>query len=242
MVSFLSFYTSTIHLLYRQLGPSVDIQGYLIEKWSGLDLSDFFQQRIFNPLGMVDTGFFIPAEKQSRIVRLHGWSANGTVIAGPNNPVSTTKPKFLAGGGGLSGTILDYWRFTQMILNKGEFNGKRLLKSETIKIIDQNVLEPGIKVLMRPGFGFGMDYAISLDPVAAKTAQPKGSFFWGGAFSTWFWIDPVNDLVVIGLVQNSGMFPKGMSPDDLREMSAEAIYKALGKSARKTWQDENGTM
>ena len=184
---------------------------------------------------MTDTGFFIPTDKQPRVVRLHGWTPNGTVtVAGtPNNPVPTAKPKFLSGSGGLSGTALDYWRFSQMILNRGQLDGRRLLHPETVALVDRNVLEPGVRVLGRPGLGFGLDYAITLDPEVAKTAQPKGSFWWGGAFATWFWIDPVNDLVVIGLVQNSGAAPKGAGPDDLREMSAEAVYKALGKNARR---------
>jgi CubicO group peptidase (beta-lactamase class C family) len=182
---------------------------------------------------MVDTGFFIPADKQSRVVRVHSWSADGTVIIDDDDdPLPTTKPKFLAGSSGLSGTILDYWRFTQMVLNHGEFDGKRLLKPETVQLIGQNVLEPGIKVQRRAGLGFGMDCAVSLDPAAAGTVLPKGSLFWGGAYSTWFWIDPVNDLVTIGMVQNSDVTPKGLSPDDLREMSADAVYKALGENAR----------
>jgi CubicO group peptidase (beta-lactamase class C family) len=212
-------------------GPSVDIQGYLIEKLSGQGLDEFFAERLFEPLGMTDTGFWIPAEKGDRMVRIHKYDDNGKIrAAGPENIFNTAKPKFLAGGGGLVSKIEDYWRFAQMILNRGEFAGRRYLEPETVDLMHQSVLEPGVNVtLYSPetrGLGFGMDFAIVEDPAAAKTSQGVQSFYWGGAFGTWFWIDPVNDMIVVGMIQNTG----GSTPDGaplVRELSARLAYAAM---------------
>jgi CubicO group peptidase (beta-lactamase class C family) len=218
-------------------GPSVDIQGYLVEKFSGQGLDDFFEQRLFKPLGMVDTGFWVDPSKSARVARIHNYSENGTIsAAGKANTFNTSKPKFLAGAGGLTGTIKDYWRFAQMILNGGEFQGKRLLKADTVKLMHTNVLEPGVDVtLYSPntrGLGFGMDFAIVMDPAAAKTSQGVQSFYWGGAFGTWFWIDPIKDMIVIGFIQNNN----GSTPDGapaVREASAKAAYAALQSNVTK---------
>jgi len=182
-------------------GPSVDLQGYVIEKLSGLGLDEFFQQRLFAPLGMKDAGFWVEPSKTDRVARIHRYDANRKLIgAGDTNVFNKSKPKFLAGGGGLTMTIEDYWRFCQMILNGGEYEGKRILKPETVKLMHTNVLEPGVNVtLYSPetrGLGFGMDFAIIQDPVAAKTSQSVESYYWGGFFGSWFWIDPINDLIV----------------------------------------------
>ena len=127
-------------------------------------------------------------------------------------------------------TIEDYWRFCQMILNGGEFKGKRILKPETVQLMHINVLEPGVNVtLYSPetrGLGFGMDFAIIQDAKAAKTSQGVESFYWGGFFGSWFWIDPVNDLIVVGMIQNSD----GTKPDGapgVREASARLAYAAI---------------
>ena len=122
------------------------------------------------------------------------------IITAPNQGDPTRKPVFLSGGGGLLSTTEDYLRFAQMVLNGGEANGKRLIKKSTVELMRTNVLEPGVKVdLYGPtynidGIGFGLDFAIILDPAKAKTPEGKNSFYWGGAFGTWFWIDPTNDL------------------------------------------------
>jgi CubicO group peptidase (beta-lactamase class C family) len=206
-----------------------------VEKLSGKGLDVFFEERLFKPLGMVDTGFWVDPSKAARVSRIHTYNEKGVLtVSGTSNAFSTSKPKFLAGAGGLTSTISDYWKFSQMILNGGEFQGKRLLKPETVKLMHTNVLEPGVDVtLYSPntrGLGFGMDFAIVIDPVAAKTSQGIQSFYWGGAFGTWFWIDPINDLTVIGFIQNSN----GSTPDgapDVREASARLAYAALKGNA-----------
>jgi len=213
-------------------GPSVDIQGYLVEKLSGQGLDEFFEQRLFAPLGMVDTGFWVDASKGDRVSRIHKYDDNGNVrAAGPSNIFNTSKPKFLAGGGGLVSKIEDYWRFTQMILNGGEFEGRRYLRAATVDLMHTSVLEPGVNVtLYSPdtvGLGFGMDFAIVQDPAAAKTAQGIQSFYWGGAFGTWFWIDPINQMIVIGMIQNVAGSQTAAGNPAVREQSAQLAYAAL---------------
>ena len=213
-------------------GPSVDIQGYVIERLSGQGLDAFLQQRLFGPLGMVDTGFWVDPAKSARVSRIHRYEGGKIAAAGEQgNVFNTTRPKFLAGGGGLLGTAQDYWRFAQMILDGGEFGGRRYLKPSTVDLMHANVLAPGVEVtLYSPetvGLGFGLDFAIVKDPAAAKTSQGVESFYWGGAFGTWFWIDPRNQLIVIGLIQNvAGSTPGNGSPL-CRELSARAVYQAM---------------
>lgn len=211
-------------------GPSVNIQGYLVEKMSGQSLDAYFEEHIFAPLGMVDTGFWMPEEKASRVVAIHTYTDG--VITGPaENRVTTTKPAFLAGSGGLMSTAEDYWRFAQAALNGGELNGKRILQSDTVKLMRTNVISPTAKVDLygpsQEGIGFGMDFAIVMDPQKAGTPQGLNTFYWGGAFGTWFWIDPTNDLVFVGMIQNlNGSTPTGGTPA-LRTISPRATYDAL---------------
>jgi len=213
-------------------GPSVDIQGYLVEQLSGQGLDEFFEQRLFAPLGMADTAFWVDASKGDRVSRIHKYDDDGKVrAAGPSNIFNTAKPKFLAGGGGLVSKIEDYWRFTQMIANGGEFEGRRYLKASTVELMHTNVLEPGVNVTLyapdAKGLGFGMDFAIVQDPAAANTSQGVQSFYWGGAFGTWFWIDPVNDMIVIGMIQNVAGSQTAAGNPAVREQSAQLAYAAM---------------
>ena len=213
-------------------GPSVDIQGYLVEQLSGQGLDEFFEQRLFAPLGMADTGFWVDASKGDRVSRIHKYDDDGKVrAAGPSNIFNTAKPKFLAGGGGLVSKIEDYWRFTQMIANGGEFEGRRYLKASTVELMHTNVLEPSVNVTLyapdAKGLGFGMDFAIVQDPAAANTSQGVQSFYWGGAFGTWFWIDPVNDMIVIGMIQNVAGSQTAAGNPAVREQSAQLAYAAM---------------
>jgi CubicO group peptidase (beta-lactamase class C family) len=210
-------------------GPSVDIQGYLVEKLSGQGLDEFFEQRLFAPLGMADTGFWVDASKGDRVSRIHKYDDDGKVrAAGPSNIFNTAKPKFLAGGGGLVSKIEDYWRFAQMILNGGEFEGRRYLKPSTVELMHTNVLEPGVNVtLYSPGcegprLRHGLRHRTG--PGAAKTSQGVQSFYWGGAFGTWFWIDPINDMIVIGMIQNvAGSQTAAGNPPGARAVGAGGL-------------------
>jgi CubicO group peptidase (beta-lactamase class C family) len=179
---------------------------------------------------MVDTGFWAPGEKAARVVAIHTYTDG--VITGPaENKVTSEKPSFLAGSGGLVSTAEDYWRFAQAVLNGGELDGKRVLKADTVKLMRTNVLQPGVKVDLygpsQEGIGFGMDFAIVMDPQKAATPQGLNTFYWGGAFGTWFWIDPTNDLVFVGMIQNlNGSTPTGGTPP-VRVISPKLTYEAL---------------
>jgi CubicO group peptidase (beta-lactamase class C family) len=214
-------------------GPSVDIQGYLVEKLSGQPLDVFLQTKIFEPLGMKDTGFWVDPSKIDRVTSVFMYGPDNRLI-GANAESQRSlgvKPAFLSGSGGLLSTIDDYFRFAQMVLNGGEPNGRRLLKASTVQLMRTNVLAEGVAVDTygppQPGLGFGLDFAIVMDPVAANTPEPRGSFYWGGAFGTWFWLDPINDVVVIGMIQNvNGSSPTGGSPQ-VRALSRKLVYQAL---------------
>jgi len=203
---------------------SVDIQGYLIQKLSGKTFPDFLRDRIFTPLGMKDTGFLVPEAKLSRVATIYGWDqARGALAGQPRDPGISTMPGLPSGGGGLYSTAADYLRFAQMILNGGELNGKRLLTSTSVAMMRTNVLndqtlnsKSGIgPVHLQPGLGFGYDFAVMSDPVALKSPLGKGSFWWWGIAGTWFWIDPTNDLVFIGMIQRRGGAPGAANHEDL---------------------------
>ena len=187
---------------------SVDVQGYLIEKLSGQTLDTFFQERIFGPLGMKDTGFFVSTEKSHRLSRMY-MPTNGTLLRTDNFPDSlggsfTERPAFLAGGHGLTSTASDYMKFAQMHLNKGILNGTRILSEEAIDLMRGNQLPEGITEIGQPypGNAFGLDFAIVEDSKVFQKA-PVGTHWWWGIAGSWFWIDPVNETVFIGMIQNN---------------------------------------
>jgi CubicO group peptidase (beta-lactamase class C family) len=210
-------------------GPSVDIQGYVVEKLSGQPLDVFLRTRVFEPLGMVDTGFWVDRSKAGRASTLFTYDEDGALITAPTQVRGdlTEKPAFLSGSGGLNSTAEDYFRFSQMLLDGGEVDGTRLLKASTVELMYANVLEPGVTIGRTPGLGFGMDFAIVLDPEAAETPEGRNTYYWSGAFGTWFWIDPTNELIVIGMIQNvGGSIPTGDTPP-MRSISPKMVYAAL---------------
>ncbi|MDB5453733.1 MAG: hypothetical protein JWO33_2311 [Caulobacteraceae bacterium] len=212
-------------------GPSVDIQGYVVQKLSGVPLDQFMATRLFTPLGMKDTGFWVDPAKVDRCAAIHVYKDGKVVPQSATNNVRTARPAFISGSGGLSSTAPDYIRFSQMILNGGQFGGRRYLKPETVKLMHTNVLNPGVNVtLYSPetrGLGFGVDFAIVQDQAANKTSQALNSFYWGGAFGTWFWIDPDHDMIVIGMIQNLNGSTPGAGTPPTREISAKAVAEAL---------------
>ena len=216
-----------------QYGPSVDIQGYLVEKFSGQPLDLFLRTRIFEPLGMKDTGFWMDASKAERITQIFTYDAQKRLIAAPATVNATLKPMFLSGGGGLLSTTEDYFKFAQMVLNGGQANGKRFLKASTVELMRTNVLAEGVMVgsstASQPGIGFGLDFAIVMDPASAQTPTGNNTFYWNGAFGTWFWIDPTNDLVVVGMIQNvaGGAPPPSGNTPQVRSLSRQLVYQAL---------------
>ncbi|MDZ4370618.1 MAG: serine hydrolase domain-containing protein [Phenylobacterium sp.] len=212
-------------------GPVVNIQGYLIEKMSGMDLADYFQKHLFDPLKMPDIQFWVDPGKTARVARIHNYDAGGKIAPSARSPIQTTKPAFLSGSGGLYATAPDYYRFCQALLQGGELDGARILKPETVRLMRQSVLRPGVGVDLygpvQKGVGFGMDFAVHEDPTISGLPQGKDTYWWGGAFGTWFWIDPTNDIVFIGMIQNvNGSIPGAGTPA-VRDISPTAVYAAL---------------
>lgn len=206
---------------------SVDVQGYLVEVLSGQPFDEFLQERIFDPLGMTDSSFWVPAEKVDRFAQVYGYGEDRSLVAGEGfgggDPADSPylKPTtFFSGGGGLVASTMDYMRFCQMLLNGGELDGARILSPLTIDLMHRNQL-PRELGEMSPGTSFGLDFAVIDDPVAADGIS-KGEYYWGGAAGTWFWIDPVEDLVFVGMIQQFGQ-----GRPDVRSLSRRLTYQAI---------------
>jgi len=216
---------------------AVDIQGYIIEKLTGQKLGQFMAEKIWKPLGMNDTGFKTPDGAASRLAKLYVGFAGTLVEMNPDvTPLVqdfTKTPPLESGGGGAVGTIDDYARFCQMILNKGEYNGVRILKPESVALMEQNHIEPTVTgvnggpqiPIGGSAIGFGLDFAVVLDPAKANMPVGAGTIWWGGLAGTWFWIDPKNDLFFIGMIQKFGASMDG--DKTLAGASQSLVYSAL---------------
>ncbi len=211
----------------------VDIQGHIVEKLSGKTLGQFMRERIFEPLGMKDTGFHVPKDKVSRVATIYQGGANGLTPT-PHDPGLSVEPTLPQGGGGLYSTAGDYLRFAQMLANGGVLDGKRLLAPSSIELMRTNVLSdevlsskkfglPGF-YRQQPGTGFGYDFFIVQDPLRVGSTIGQGSYLWYGIAGTWFWIDPTNDLIFISMIQRRGTVPGSPSTE---ELSHALVYQAL---------------
>jgi CubicO group peptidase (beta-lactamase class C family) len=180
-------------------GLNVDLLGYLVEIWSGLSLDAFFKQRIFTPLGMNDTYFNVPREKANRLVNLYSEDSLGHLIKQTGKVLALDinfpleQKKYFSGGGGLSSTAYDYAVFLQMLLNGGEYNGKRLLSRNTVRMMTMNQIGD----IDFGGDKFGLGFAIVTDKSSGRFPSQAGTFSWGGAFSTSYWADPKEKMIVI---------------------------------------------
>jgi len=213
---------------------SMDIQGYIVEKLSGQSLPNFMRDHIFTPLGMKDAAFYVPADKRARFAAGYQ-EEKGELVAEPTaNDIPTDyaeQPTAPSGGGGLVSTPEDYYRFAQMLLNRGQLDGARILAPATVKLMTSNHLPNELlnghfgigQHIMRPGFGYGYDCAVVFDPPEANLPDGNGTFFWDGAAGTMFWVDPTNDLVFVGMIQRRS------SPDNhaLLYRTHELVYQAL---------------
>jgi CubicO group peptidase (beta-lactamase class C family) len=211
---------------------SMDIQGYIVEKLSGQSLPDFEQQHIFGPLGMRDTGFFVPKEKRGRFATLYREGQKGELVSGPTEGGEPKdygeQPTMPSGGGGMVSTAEDYLRITQMLLNDGELDGARILAPATVHLMTSNHLVPSLMtgedpLNPRPGLGWGYDCAVFTDPAQADVVVGKGTFFWLGAADTWFWVDPKNDVIFTGMTQRM----LGPGWPDVEALSQATVYQAL---------------
>ncbi|QDA61143.1 serine hydrolase domain-containing protein [Hymenobacter jejuensis] len=179
-------------------GLSVDVLGYLIEVLSGQPLDQFLRTRLFEPLAMRDTYFYLPANKQPRLAALYTQdAAKNTIKTGPRDGMIPDYPKeagtYFSGGAGLSSTIDDYAIFLQMMLNEGQYKGRRLLKPATVRLMTQNQIGDVNQGLNK----FGLGFSIVTPQGAAKSGLSEGSFEWGGIFGTTYWVDPKEKIVAL---------------------------------------------
>ena len=184
-----------------QYGSSTDFVAILVEKMSGMTIDEFVRTRIFQPLGMRDTFYNVPREKASKVAAIYRPDKAGkiTLLRKPEYHEPTT---YFPGVGGLNGTAADYFRFSQTLLNGGEYNGQRLLGRMTVNMMITNQIGSGKPVYIRgDGYGFGLGFAVLTDPSKAPDALSVGTFTWGGANGTLFWIDPQEDLIGIMMIQ-----------------------------------------
>lgn len=187
---------------------SVDVQGYMVERVSGMRFGEFLETRIFQPLGMVDTGFSVKPENAARLSRQYAPNDDGTLRRTDNRPGLAnfdflSPPKFESGGGGLTSTAADYMRFVQMHLGGGELNGVRILSEAAVAQMRANQLPEAVANIgqLYPGNVFGLDFAIVENSDSYQGAS-EGTHWWWGIAGSWFWIDPVENIGFIGMIQN----------------------------------------
>lgn len=186
-------------------GQSLDLLAYLVEVWSGKSYDVFLRERIFEPLGMSDTAYFVAPDKAGRVAKTYSLNDAGVVTAVERQGDPSTKPTYFPGGSGLFSTASDYLRFCQMLVNGGELDGKRLLSETTVDFMLRNHLPreiiPPDGPNGRKGYGFGIGGAVLMDPAASEVLSAEGEFSWGGAAGTYFWVDRKNELAAVWLVQ-----------------------------------------
>jgi CubicO group peptidase (beta-lactamase class C family) len=221
--------------VHWRYSAAADIQGYIIERISGLPLGEFMQQRLFGPLRMKDTGFYVPAFKKDRFAALKAYDATTKSLVAPSGTLVfdySRPPGAASGGAGLVSTASDYLRFSQMLLNGGELDGVRILAPATVRLLASNQLAGDIRAKEHESFsehtgmGFGVDVAVVLDSAKAGTLRAEGSYDWGGAAGTWFWIDPRNDLIFIGMIQVMNRW-KDPQLKDIDTDTSALVYSAL---------------
>ncbi|MEI8646954.1 serine hydrolase [Paraglaciecola sp. Hal342] len=182
-----------------------DIIGILVERLSGQTLGAYFEQHIFEPLEMDDTGFYVPEDKQDRLAQIYVINQQGQTVPMENEPLGDylSAPEIESGGGGLVSTIEDYYIFTQMLLNGGEYQGKRILGRKTVEYMRTNHL-PTSLIPFEPtstGEGYGLAMSVTVDEQGANTMGSAGDYGWAGAASTYFRIDPKEQMIVISMTQ-----------------------------------------
>jgi CubicO group peptidase (beta-lactamase class C family) len=227
---------------------STDVIGYLIGKISGMPFEQFLKERIFDPLRMVDTDFFVPAEKAHRFAACYNADPGGmmsfhaaekkgglTLQDDPTTSSFLTKPSFISGGGGLCSTATDYLTFCRALLNGGELGGVRLIGPKTLALMTTNHLPGGadLPALSRSmfaeatynGIGFGLGFSVTMDPAQTLIPGSAGEYAWGGAATTSFWIDPAEELIAIFMTQ---VMPSSAYP--VRRELRTMVYAAITDS------------
>jgi CubicO group peptidase (beta-lactamase class C family) len=227
---------------------STDVIGYLIGKISGMPFEQFLKERIFDPLAMADTDFFVPADKAHRFAACYNADPGGmmsfhaaekkgglTLQDDPTTSSFLAKPSFISGGGGLCSTAADYLTFCRALLNGGELGGVRLIGPKTLKLMTTNHLPGGrdLPEMSRSmfaeatynGIGFGLGFSITMDPAKTLIPGSPGEYAWGGAATTSFWIDPAEELIAVFMTQ---VLPSSAYP--VRRELRTMIYSAITDS------------
>jgi CubicO group peptidase (beta-lactamase class C family) len=213
---------------------ATDVVGYLVQKIAGKPLGEVLHERIFEPLKMVDTGFFVRADQRSRLGACYNATPQGGLKLQDDPQTSTylKPPRLESGGGGLVSSAADYMRFANMLVNGGEFDGARILSPMSVRLMASNHL-PGGKDLTElsrslfsestnAGVGFGLGFAVVFDPPKTLVPCSQGEFYWGGAASTAFWVDPVEQVTVVFMTQ---LLPSSTYP--IRRELRTLVYSAL---------------
>ena len=216
---------------------STDVLGIAVERLSGMKLGEYFERNIFAPLGMTDTGFDVAEADQDRLADAYAYRPGKSPRLTDEGRSShlLTPARFHSGGGGLIGTIGDYHRFATMLLNKGELDGARIIAPKTLDLMTANHL-PGDADLTQmsqslfseasnAGTGFGLGFAVVNDPARTMMPASRGEFYWGGAYSTAFFVDPVERLTMVFMTQ---LYPSSTYP--IRRQLKTLIYSALTQS------------
>lgn len=205
-------------------GLNTDVLGYLVEVVSGMSLSDFFRKRIFEPLGMKDSYFYLPTEKQGRLATLYSEDSLNHVVKSPakvdgiRSDYPNMKGTYYSGGAGLSSTAYDYAIFLQMMLNGGIYNGKRILARNTVRMMTMNQIGD----IQFGDNKFGLGFGITTAKGSARTPVPEGAFEWGGYFSTTYWADPKEKIIGLIMTQHS---PN--SHGELADKFKVLVYQAI---------------
>jgi CubicO group peptidase (beta-lactamase class C family) len=230
-----------------QYGHSTDVLGFIIGRIAGQPFRDFLVERIFTPLRMADTDFYIPPAKRDRAATIYQIDAATGVLNTLPLPLDDEPGAFTSGGGGLFSTADDYLTFARMLLNKGEVDGIRLLKPDTVELMTHNRLTDAQRQLpfmtlpfwIGQGFGLGVSVITDREKYAWMGVGTNGAFGWPGAFGTWWQADPAENMAMIYMVQNSLLPPSGSPAPELagKRMTAQGavvmfqkmIYQALGR-------------
>jgi CubicO group peptidase (beta-lactamase class C family) len=201
-------------------GLNVDVLGYLVEVLSGESLDHYFKKHIFEPLGMTDTYFYLPSSKFDRLVKVSSEDKNHHLENAKSDMVNypVSGGTYYSGGAGLSSTIKDYATFLQMMLNKGEYNGKRLLARRTVELMTTNQIG-NLKIGTDK---FGLGFEITTEEGQAQLGISEGSFSWGGYFATTYWADPKEHLVCLLFIQQSPL-----SHSEIQNKFKAMVYQAL---------------
>jgi len=224
---------------YWNYSVSIDVMGYLVQKLSGQTFGEFLRTRIFEPLKMADTGFSVPAGKMDRFCTCYMPGKGGKLVIQDDAGKSTyaEPPKLESGGGGLVSTCHDYMRFCRMMVNGGALDGVQILSPKTVAMFGMNLLPdnkllsdmsaaPGFSEAGYSGIGFSIGCGVTMDIAKTRIPGTVGEYFWGGAASTAFWIDPREDLTVVFMTQVMGTDARLTLRRDLRTL----VYSAMTES------------